>query len=97
MTESKHQVVWFDIPVLAYRAAAVPETLGEAGVLFTEKRLPELAALAHLLVEDQALRARVVATQKARRRTYLPEFVLPAFVDLLEKLTGGAQHARAAS
>src|SRR5207249_9245654 len=53
------EAMWFDIPVLAYRSSAVAETLGSAGVMFTEKRLPEVAALAHLLVEDRELRGKV--------------------------------------
>src|SRR5207237_5957434 len=60
------EAMWFDVPVLAYRSTAVPETLSHAGVMFTEKRWPELAALAHLLVEDGVLRGKVVAAQRAR-------------------------------
>jgi glycosyltransferase involved in cell wall biosynthesis len=54
------------VPVLAYGAAAIPETLGGAGVQFTPKDL-ELAAelLAELTFNDD-LRARVVAGQHAR-------------------------------
>src|SRR5207237_2825378 len=44
--------MWFDVPVLAWRSTAVPETMAQAGMLFTEKRWPELAALANLLVRD---------------------------------------------
>ena len=46
------------VPVLAHRAAAVPDTLGAAGVQFGEKRLDEVAEMAHLLATDAALRAR---------------------------------------
>ena len=60
-----------DVPVLAYRAAAVPETLGGAGVLFTEKRMDEIAAMMAELTADGPLRRRVLEGQ--RRRLAEPE------------------------
>ena len=91
------EAMWFDVPVLAYRSSAVPETLGSAGLMFTEKKLPELAALAHLLVEDPELRKTVLAAQRIRRRDFLPEVVLPAFFELIRAMTGDASTVRAAS
>jgi len=80
------EAMWFDVPVLAYRSSAVPETLGPAGILFTEKRFPELAALAHMMVEDHSLRRAVLAAQRTRRPAFLPEAVLPSLLELLERL-----------
>jgi glycosyltransferase involved in cell wall biosynthesis len=91
------EAMWFDVPVLAYRSSAVPETLAEAGVIFTEKRLPELAALARLMVEDAALHRTILAAQRARRRAFLPEAVLPSLLDYVKDLVGGPFPARAAS
>jgi glycosyltransferase involved in cell wall biosynthesis len=85
------EAMWFDVPVLAYKSSAVPETLGAAGIMFTEKRLPELAALAHMLVEDRALRRTVIAAQRKRRSAFLPEAVLPALLELLARLEGDEQ------
>ena len=84
------EAMWFDIPVLAYRSSAVPETLGSAGAMFTEKgRWPELAAFAHLLVEDRDLRRKVLEAQRRRRSTFLPEAVLPSLLQLLARLGVG--------
>ncbi len=80
------EAMWFDVPVLAYKSSAIPETLGRAGIMFTEKRWPELAALAHMLVEDRALRRKVIAAQRARRAAFLPEAILPALLELLARL-----------
>ncbi len=81
------EAMWFDVPVLAYASSAVPETLGEAGVLFTDKGDPErLAALANLLVRDRDLRGRVLAAQQERRLDFLPRSVLPVLVRLLGKM-----------
>ena len=80
------EAMWFDVPVLAYRSTAIPETLGAGGIMFTEKRFPELAALAHLLVTDPALRRKVLAAQRARRPAFLPEAILPVLMQLVERL-----------
>ncbi len=55
-----------EVPVLAYAAAAVPETLGGAGIGFDEKRFALLAELAVQLGTDARLRARVLAGQRRR-------------------------------
>ncbi|MET0403903.1 MAG: glycosyltransferase family 4 protein, partial [Cystobacter sp.] len=55
-----------EVPVLAYAAAAVPETLGGAGIAFDEKRFSFLAELVVELSEDAALREPVLAGQARR-------------------------------
>jgi glycosyltransferase involved in cell wall biosynthesis len=53
----------FGVPVMAFEAGAVPETLGGAGILIREKRFEEIAEMAHLLVHDSKFREKVVAGQ----------------------------------
>jgi glycosyltransferase involved in cell wall biosynthesis len=55
-----------DVPVLAYAAAAVPDTLGGAGVQFAPKDLEYAAELLGQLTFDDDLRARVIAGQRRR-------------------------------
>lgn len=55
-----------DVPVLAFAAGAVPETLGGAGVLFSPKDLEHAAELAGALAFDDDLRAQVIAGQRRR-------------------------------
>ena len=55
-----------DVPVLAYAAAAVPDTLGGAGVAFAPKDLEYAAELLGALAFDDDLRARVIAGQRQR-------------------------------
>lgn len=54
------------VPVLAHAAAAVPETLGGAGVLYAGKPLEEMAEMAGRLVRDPVLRKAVLARQQER-------------------------------
>ena len=54
------------VPILAFGAAAVPETLGGAGICFTPKDLERAAELLGLLVYDDELRSSVIAGQRQR-------------------------------
>jgi glycosyltransferase involved in cell wall biosynthesis len=55
-----------DVPVLAYSAAAVPDTLGGAGVQFAPKDLEFAAELLGMLAFDDDVRARVIEGQRRR-------------------------------
>lgn len=59
-----------DIPVLAYAAAAVPETMNGAGILFREKRYEEIAEMMGRLINDSQLRESVLARQRKRVADY---------------------------
>jgi len=70
-----------ELPVLAYGAAAVPETLGGAGIAFDEKRFSLLAELVVEVCDNRALREGLLAGQ-ARR---LEDFSAPASQAALAK------------
>ncbi|RKH42119.1 glycosyltransferase family 4 protein [Corallococcus llansteffanensis] len=73
------------VPVLAYAAAAVPETMGGAGIAFDQKRFAFLAELAVDLTGDKALRESVLAGQARRLQHFSP---VAAQVSLERALTG---------
>ncbi len=77
------------VPVLAYAATAVPETLGGAGIAFDTKHFPFLAELVVDLSEDLALRERLLEGQ-ARR---LAHFSAESSQRALAKALGEAQAA----
>ena len=56
----------FDVPVVAYDAAAVGETVGGAGVLLRERDLAQAAEAAALVSEDSALRAKLASAGRRR-------------------------------
>jgi len=58
------EAMLFGVPVIAYDAGAVRETLAGGGVLVTHRRLDEIAGLVHAVTTDAALRASVLATQQ---------------------------------
>jgi glycosyltransferase involved in cell wall biosynthesis len=79
--------MWFDIPVLAYRAAAVPETLDRAGVMFEDKSdWTKLARRAYRMIHEPEYRDRIIAGQRRRREAFLPGNVLPRLEPLLQRL-----------
>jgi glycosyltransferase involved in cell wall biosynthesis len=59
-----------DVPVAAYAAGAVPETLGGAGVLFREKRFDLIAETLGALARNASLRAAVLKQQRERLARY---------------------------
>jgi glycosyltransferase involved in cell wall biosynthesis len=73
-----------DVPVLAYGAAAVPETLGGAGVCFTPKDLEQAAELLGALVYDEAMRQGVIAGQRQRARAFGWDRIEPQLKAMLE-------------
>ena len=81
------EAMWFDVPIFAFKAAAIPETLGRAGLMFSQKDdLAELATCARLLITDRTLRAKLIRAQRQRRLDFLPGAVLPAMKEMIDNL-----------
>src|SRR5215510_14754937 len=62
-----------DVPVLAYGAGAVPETLGGAGMMFAPKDLEVAAEMLGTLVSDKPVRNGVLEGQRRRLKDFAPE------------------------
>ncbi len=79
------EAMWFDVPILAFKSSAVPETLGEEALMFCNKEnLSELAALAHVIAHDRSLREKIIHAQRKRRLQFLSAKIVPR----LHQLTG---------
>jgi L-malate glycosyltransferase len=61
-----------DVPIVAYAAGAVPETLGGAGLLFEAKDLEVAAELIGSVVYDREVRGRVLDGQRRRLQDFAP-------------------------
>jgi len=90
------EAMWFDVPVVAYRSAAVPETLGEAGLTFDRKDdLRDVAALAKLVTrDDETLRRRIIAAGRARREAFTPASLRRILADLIARMESCAGRRR---
>lgn len=82
LVESMH----FGVPILARQAAVIPETLGQAGILFTGMDYEQVAEMAHMLVSDRVLRAQVIRKQKERLGDLGPARSQVALQDALDRL-----------
>jgi len=76
-----------DVPVLAYAAAAVPDTLGGAGVQFAPKDLEYAAELLGQLAFDDDFRSRVIAGQRRRLADFGDARITRELTALLQTLS----------
>lgn len=80
------EAMTFNVPILAYSEAAVPDTLGSSGVLFTEKDHRLVAELMNLLITNKEVREQVIAGQQRRLKDFRPEKTLSRFKELIKPL-----------
>jgi glycosyltransferase involved in cell wall biosynthesis len=64
---------FFRIPVIAYNAGAVADTLDNAGLLVNEKNVEEIAALAENILNDEKAQKKLKNLQKERIESYLEQ------------------------
>ena len=69
------------LPVIAYAEAAVPETVGEAGLVLSTKDPVTVAAAAARVATDDALRAELIERGVRRAQAFDITRTGPAFVD----------------
>jgi glycosyltransferase involved in cell wall biosynthesis len=67
------EAMHFGVPVIAYAAAAVPETVGNAGLVLPDKDPLMVACAVDRVLSDQSLRTELVSAGRAR----VQEFALP--------------------
>ena len=77
-----------DVPVLAYAAGAVPETLGGAGMLFEPKDLELAAEMLGTLVYDRPVRDRVIEGQRRRLVDFAPAQIERRLLEIVGALGG---------
>lgn len=81
------------LPVIAYAAAAVPETLGDNGLLFYEKDYALIAEMARVASTDAAFRDGALLLQQERLRMMEAEPAQATLLGLVEQeLARGRRH-----
>lgn len=80
------EAMYFDVPIIAYCAAAIPDTLGGCGVL-TESKDPVLLSMwIDQIINNPLLRAHILAGQRARLKQLTPEIVENSFLQYLQQI-----------
>jgi len=64
------EAMTFSLPVVAYASSALPETIGDAGVLVDDKDPVVMATAVHRVMTDEALRKELVEAGHERRKDY---------------------------
>jgi glycosyltransferase involved in cell wall biosynthesis len=73
--------MYFDTPVLAYNRTAIPDTLGNSGILINKLKSEEIAEMIDLVVKDEAFRNKIIRKQRER----LKDFERPNMENLLKE------------
>lgn len=84
------EAMHFGVPVLARHAAAIPETLGDAGLTFTQDDPAALAEMLNVMASDAELRQTLRSAGARRVADFRPEAVLTAWVEAIGEMIGGA-------
>jgi len=77
--------MYFRVPVLAYAAAAVPETLGAGGQIFGKKDFPAVAERMYALLHDEELRKSSSHAQRQRLADFSEAKVTERFLEILRR------------
>ena len=78
--------MYFNLPVIAFKAAAVPYTMAHAGVLFQQKHYEALAELVDMLNNKPDLRQHIISNQNLRLADFLEANVRAHFEQQLKSL-----------
>jgi L-malate glycosyltransferase len=78
--------MYYGVPVIAYDAAAVSETMGGCGLLMKDKNHRAIAELIAQLQQDTALRERIVTQQRQRATAFDVEHVRPLWRAALQRV-----------
>jgi len=82
------EAMHFGVPILARHAAAIPETLGNAGVTYSDDDPARVAEALWVLTDDQLLRRQLRRNAQRRIAVFSPEAVIPRWITALAELSG---------
>ena len=77
--------MYFNLPILAKNSSAVPETLADAGILFSDLGYEEVASMAHLMLTNSQLNQHILSAQQKRLETFSPEHVESSLHEIIKQ------------
>lgn len=81
----------FDVPVIAYRSTAVPDTLDGAGILLVDKNPAYVAELVDIVAHDQLLRGKILDGQRRRLERFKQQGRETFLLALIDRLSGSTR------
>lgn len=83
------EAMYFDVPIVAYRSSAIPDTLGGSGVLLDSNDPIIVAEAVDKIVKDQEHRTSIIQGQKKRLDDFSYEKVAPKLKRILKQMIEG--------
>ena len=80
------EAMYFDTPIVAYRSSAIPDTMGEGGLLLEDKDPHMAAAVIDRVVRDRTLREWILVHQREKLQEYQYETVSRRLKDCLNRI-----------
>ncbi len=82
------EAMHFGLPILARHAAAIPETLGDAGLTFGDDDPATLAEMMNVLVTDAPTRERLISNGLQRVALFAPDLVMQRWLEAIDEMIG---------
>lgn len=82
------EAMCFEKPIIAYAAAAVPETMGPGTMVIKDKNPLEVAGLINYLMEKPQLREQLVTNQNERLADFAAERTEAQFLEIIREIIG---------
>ena len=77
------EAMYFDLPILAYNSTAIPETLGESGILINQKNYIEIAEMIDYIMKNDKIRHQIINKQKERLAYFSKDKVIEGFLKIV--------------
>ena len=62
--------MYFGIPIIAYNSSAVPDTLGDSGLVIDTENAEDVGELIHLVLNDKKLEQKIIQKQRERLKAF---------------------------
>lgn len=82
------EAMCFDVPIIAYNCTAIPDTLGNSGIMIDEKDPKIVAELINKIIIDKDLKLQIIEAQRKRLKDFEYEKIKDTFVKYLNSFIG---------
>ena len=78
------EAMYFGVPVIAFDSSAVPETVGNAGIIFKQKHFPSVAHLMNEVLNNIPLQEKMKVAGRERAKYFSKEIASNRLIQLIE-------------
>lgn len=78
--------MYFNVPIVALDATAIPDTLGNSGILFYHKDFARISELLDIVIKDVDIRKEIIEKQRKRLENLYKEAVENKILDILKMI-----------